>query len=515
MQTDKEYMTERSVVGLHSESSGEYPLPDYNGDVKRVLMINPRVVPTGRFITESSVEFSGTVFYDVVYLDAENNVSHADFSTDYEIAVKIDPDAYEDSYAVTEISGCNVRLIGPRKFSAKCSLTSDVRIMEKRCVEIGGDAFDGREPEILSASVNVVAPVFAVGEASEFKEEILTLDGAIEDEVTILMCDAWADVPSVGADEGGVEFKADVTVTMLYKNADSPILTKTLRIPYSGRISAEGFADCSSLFGRVEIGSLKSEVVPTEDGVIVFVSFSATPSVRGLGNKSIDIVRDSYLKELGTSNDYSDFSYAEHICTESAENNFSAELPLSEISDAAINGFTLVNAIARTDECELIEDRVRIKGEIRFTAIATEENENENNYTNAKFTVPFEEYVNVSCQNHDNIRVECHASVTDEKIEILENRVVATCRLSLFVTLNSQRKQRCLGASFLSGEEYEIEDSVVTVYYPDEKENVFDIAKKFHTSVRSIAEDNALTQNVFASLEAPIKAFGYKKLVIK
>ena len=516
MQIDKEYTAERSVVGLHSESAGEYPLPDYNADVKRVLMISPRVVPTGRFITESSVEFSGAVFYDVVYLDSENRVTHADFSTDYEMAVKIDPDTYEDSYVDTAISGYNVRLIGPRKFSAKCSLNSDVRIMEKKCFEVGGDAFDGREAETLNANVRILSPVFKFGDTSEHREELMTLEGAIEDEVEILMCNARADVNSINYDTGAVDMKGDVSVTVLYKNAESPIMTKTVNIPYSTGVEGEEFALSSSLFGRVDISALKTETVPAEDGVIVFVSFSTTPSVRGLGNTDLEVVRDAYLRESGTSNEYSDFSYTEHICAQSEEHDFSATVPLSDISDSTVRGFAFVNSVARTDECELEGSRVRVSGEIKFNAIATEENsENQNGYTNAKISLPFEEYVNINCQKHDNMRIECHVDTYNESMEISNDCVNVACTLTVFITLNSQKKQRCLGASYLNGEEFEKEVSVVTVYYPDENESVFDIAKKFHTSVRCIAEDNELSESVFASVDSPVKTFGYKKILVK
>ena len=516
MQTEKEYITERSIVGLHSESAGEYPLPDYNGDVKRVLMINPRVVPTGKFISEGSVEFSGSVFYDVVYLDAENNVSHADFSTDYELAVKTDAESYEDSYVTTSISAYNVRLVGPRKFSAKCSLASDVRIAEKRTLSVGGDAFDGHEPEILTCAASVIQPMFAAGNESEHKEELLSLDGAIEDEVSVLLCNAAAEVSSVSADSAGADLKGDVTLTVVYKNMNEPIASKSVRVPYSAHVDAADLDTCRSLYGRVDITSLKTEIIPTEDGVIVQAEFNASPSVRGLKNETLDILRDSYLKEGGTSNEYSDFSYAEHICTESMESDFSTSVPLGTLSDGNIVGFAFVNSTVRTDECELDGDRVRIKGEIRFSAIAIEDNGDDGeDYTNVKISAPFEEYVNINCQNHDNVRVECHVDAGGERMEVSDNNALASCSLLFTVTLNSQRKQRCLGASYLTGEEFEHDDSVITVYYPDERESVFDIAKKFHTSVQCIAEDNLLSQAVFASPDSPVKAFGYKKLMIK
>ena len=83
------------------------------------------------------------------------------------------------------------------------------------------------------------------------------------------------------------------------------------------------------------------------------------------------------------------------------------------------------------------------------------------------------------------------------------------------MTVNSRKRQRCLGLSSVTDDEYSHDDSVVTVYYPDSSESIFSIAKHFHTSVRRIAEDNALSESVFASPHAPLSATGTKKLIIK
>ena len=182
MQTEKEYISERSIIGLHSESVGEYPLPDYNGDVKRVLMITPRVVTTGKYMNEASLEFSGNVFYDVMYLDAQNNLSRAEFSTEFELGMKQDSECYEDSMISTAISSYNVRLIGPRKFSAKASLSSDVRILERKRLEILGDAAD-EDAETLSENAEVLTSAFLSADSQELRGDVAFIDGAIEDEV--------------------------------------------------------------------------------------------------------------------------------------------------------------------------------------------------------------------------------------------------------------------------------------------------------------------------------------------
>ena len=81
MQTEKEYLRAKEIPSLRCESVGEYSLPDYNGDVKRVLAVNPRLSPDGKFVGDDTLEVSGGVTYDVVYIDKDDEVTHAEFST--------------------------------------------------------------------------------------------------------------------------------------------------------------------------------------------------------------------------------------------------------------------------------------------------------------------------------------------------------------------------------------------------------------------------------------------------
>ena len=113
------------------------------------------------------------------------------------------------------------------------------------------------------------------------------------------------------------------------------------------------------------------------------------------------------------------------------------------------------------------------------------------------------------------MRVNCATNTSNVKISFDENNVYASVTLTAFVTLSSEMRQRCLGASYLTDEEYSRDESIVTVYYPESSESLFSIAKRFHTSVGEIAESNRLSESVFASSGAPIGGFEVKKLIIK
>ena len=316
MQTEKEYLLTREICSLRCESTGEYSLPDYNGDVKKVLAIKTKVFPSGKYALEDTLEFSGTVGYEVVYLDGENNVTHAELSTDYEAAVKINSESYVDADVNTSVSSCNVRLIGPRKLLVKASLDNDVSICERRSYEIAGDAFMEYEPETLSDIAKISSPCFAFGQSREISEEMTSIEGAIVDEVEVLISDAELRVDQIEMGDGVALMKGDIVLSVLLKNADQPPRLISKSLPYSEELAFSDAEGVHSLNGRGEISGLKSSVTPTEDGVSVSLSLSLTPKIRGKKDQSLCLISDAYLKERATENEYSDFNYTEHLCTQ-------------------------------------------------------------------------------------------------------------------------------------------------------------------------------------------------------
>ena len=57
------------------ESGCEYILPDYMGDIKKILMSSARVVPSGKLAGGGNVEASGVVEYEILYADSEGKLT--------------------------------------------------------------------------------------------------------------------------------------------------------------------------------------------------------------------------------------------------------------------------------------------------------------------------------------------------------------------------------------------------------------------------------------------------------
>ena len=103
----------------------------------------------------------------------------------------------------------------------------------------------------------------------------------------------------------------------------------------------------------------------------------------------------------------------------------------------------------------------------------------------------------------------------DADITLDGANLVAECALDMYVSIVKDRRESYVCASNKNETEYVDDDTLVCVYYPDEGETLFDIAKKYHKSQLTIAGVNSLTESVFAEKTSPLSTLGVNKLIIR
>lgn len=156
IKTNIEFLRSENTREAHTETQTEYTLPDYNPDVRKILYTSAEVQPSGKFVSDGEIEFSGIIVYNLVYSDPENNIFSTSFTSDYDYTVKCNSEVFKDCVADTRVSNYALRLVGPRKVSAKASVSASVRMCESAVSVTSGSAFSFEEsPEVLTSLAKV------------------------------------------------------------------------------------------------------------------------------------------------------------------------------------------------------------------------------------------------------------------------------------------------------------------------------------------------------------------------
>ena len=501
---------------VYTESAVEYVLPDYLGDVRKILFTDAALRPSGRFAGGDEVEFSGVVVYNVIYLDSENNLSSAEFTSDYDYSVKCSGENYKDSLSDTRVSNYALRLMGPRKISARASLVGSVKLTENGSISLGGSALEGdNSPEVSIKSLQVRSSSLSSVTEREYAEPVARLDGAISDEVTVVYSDAEATADSLEIGDDSVRVKGRLRMLAVVKNGDSPAYLAEKAVGFEESIPFDGVSESMRLIPELTVTSLKSSVNADEGGSEVVLSGIVEFCILGEKNESLEVASDGYLKSAPTENFYQELSYTSLVDAASVRGSHNAELDRSDIDSEGLHEVVFLRATPKVERIEKGDGNVNIIGEVRYSGIAVERNEDDVSYVSLKFASPFASNVSVGCKNDDNISVDAKVVAHSASASLDSSKLYAGCTLECGVVVYREESENILASlEIKDGESYESQGARITVYYPTDGDTLFSVAKRFHTSTLKVAADNAIAESVFAADNPEGSLAGVKKLLI-
>ena len=516
IKTNVDYLKSVRCADVYTESSVDYVLPDYLGDVRKILFSEAVLRPSGRFAGGDEVEFSGIVVYNLVYLDSDGGLSSVEFTSDYDYSVKCSGENYNDSIADTRVSNFAVRLVGPRKINAKASLVGSVRLSEKSSHSLLGDAFEaGCEPEINMGSVQVrVSKTSSVVER-EYAEAVANLEGAIADEVQVVYTSIEPIVEEIQPMEDMLNLRGRLRMCAVIKNGEEPAYGVEKTVNFEEKIDFDGISPEMHLIPEMSVTSLKSSINANENGCEVVLSGIVEMCAIGEGNQSVELVLDGYLKEMPTDNSYENFSYTRLVSAEAIKSSHTAEIDRADVESEGMREVVFLTSTPKIEQIEKGEGRVTISGEVRYSGVVSEMIGDRISYTNLKFSSPFSLNVNCNCQNDDktHVEVELHTQNTSATLDL--DKLYATCSFEGTAVVLAEEKQLVLSEmTCLEEDEKNCEAAKITVYYPAPGDTLFEVAKRFRTSTLKLARDNNITQSVFSSDNPSGSLSGVKKLIV-
>ncbi len=516
--TDNERMlTVRKETEICAECSAEYILPDYKGDVKRVLHTEARVLPSGSFVDGGRAELGGVTVFDILYLDSENKLTSVEFTGDYSAVVPM-KDGADEIFADFGAENVNIRLSGPRRMTAKCTVRAAVRNQfGMSCAAVGG-TFDAEcEPEICTHTVKSMRALKGSFGDREYTEEFFFAAGAALDDVDVIAKRADVRINTVTMSEDHAAVSGDICVCALVGIAEARPYVKEMKIPFEETVEVLGATEENEGTARARISSLECSMNPTDDGVRVNVSVISDIEVTAYGNTATHVVTDAYSTRAEVENRYERISYDELYGVRGMATRVSGEIPKSNTDAANACEIIYMSTEARITETSIASSGVNIKGEVQFSGVACEIcDDGTTMYTPLKLLLPFDENVNFNSQIPGAASAECIAHSSEAKITLDENSFYAECALTLTADILVKKDATRLASSEITAEAVNpCRANVISVYYPDTGDTLFEIAKRFKTSVARIAESNSLTAEAVKAQDTPFSLAGVDRLIIK
>ena len=514
---EKEYTKMHKEADVYTDTAADYSLPDYNGDIKKVLYTAATVLPAAGYNDGDSVSCAGVVSYDMIYLNSENELDRINFTSEYDVNSRIKADEILDFDITTRVANLSHRLFGPRRVNMKATLQSEIRCVEKATAVGGMDILENSDAECIVKYIDIATNRFAHSGEREYAECIARLDEVLPEEIEVLHTSSCYKIDDIKCEQDGALVRGEILVSAVVRcEGEAPTLYKK-EIPFEEFVEAENIAEYKTVLAAVNVSSLVAETILTEEGAAVNVSLICNYSLSASTNKELSFVKDAFLKSCGCEAHYESISYNTVLGNERRTLTKSHTMPISDLTDAAVRSVVYMAANARVSGILIEEDFATVGVDIKLNGICTSvDNEGELGYFAVKTSCEQSEKVNFGCQIPENTVVECRARVIDCVAYVDEENLYIDVTYELSADATASKSTSYVSELHaIEGKEFKKKAACITVYYPTAEESLFDVARAYHTSVREIAEANMLSESAVNSFDTSDSLAGVKKLIIK
>lgn len=505
-------------ISKECESTCEYVLPDYMGDIRKVMMKRAKATPTGHFSSDGVLEVSGIVEYEIIYADSENRLTAVNATSDYELRCPADSDKFMSASEESAVTSLSVRVTGPRKMTMKACVRSDVEISEETGMEILGDVFDGaREPESIKRVITALEGIGGGGKEREYAEEAERFPNVKSEDIEILTTSGTVRVTEAKSVEGGVSVKGEIIIVAIVRTPEQPAIAIRRVIPFEETVEIEGATADMQAIADGYVTSATCAVSNGEEECVLVVNAIAEYNATVYKNSEIEVIADAYLKEANTENKYCDFEYSSLVNCRVFDLPVNVKIPRSEIGCADAAEIIALAGEIKSATASLCDGGVNFAGEISISGVACENNvDGSKGYVPIKFQQAFEQNVNLNCQTDGNTQLDFSLSCVDCEGSLDAEDLYVKISLKCKMYLTSPDKICRLCESRVLGEvENAPSPSRITVYFPTREDTLFGVAKRFHTTAARIAEDNSISEGASLDLSSSESLLGVRKIIIR
>ena len=479
------------------ESTGDYILPDYQPEIRKILRILSEILPSGRYESGGRAEAGGTVRHTLIYTDAEGKVETVELSSDYDYSVD-GGDAADRGivFGQEKILSVNCRLSGPRRLSIRTKIAATLHLLAEKSAACTCLGFDSDTVTDLQKEYPVLVTQYAEEEISLTGEAACPVANC--ENLRILSTEGVPQFRESRVQKDGVLLRGDLLCKVMVTEDSGTPMVLTYKLPFENTLFV---SDPSPEAAAVAHGFVKSLTVSVADSgngmATVTLDAQCLLSAELRYNRPLSVTTDVYSDTREVQEDRENLTITQHAG--SAEGRFPVSGNLSRQMGDFQDAVSLVDAsgTAILQETEYKNGVAYLTGECRIRlllSLSPDEGGNIRLQT-AELLLPFRG----ECDWHGKEiphRFLGDVNLCTVNARLEENGVVAEADIG-YTLAGFRDEQVSILASVSAGEPIAKEAmSRVIVIYPEPGDTLWKIGKRYRVALNTLKEVNELPTGV-------------------
>ena len=470
----------------------DFTLPDYCPDISKIFKCKAIARISSKGINGNNITIDGNVCITLLYCDKENRLNSFEYQYPFSKIKESDTDLTGGNLVCkVKCDYINCRAITGRKVDIHGAVTVGIRVFKRKCNDIISD-IDDCNIEVLRGTAPATVPM-GYNEKYIIIEEEIPISNSVSAIQSILRYDAFPAVKETKILNDKVMVKGDMAVVILYcpEGETIPQTVKTT-LPFSQVVDIKGINDMCECEAKAHIASLEIKPRVWQNGENRSFSLSAKILIccESYCVNDIAVIKDAFSRKFDTDICKNKVCFSKITENIKEIHHVKKNIEIGENISSVLDLWCDIQSVI----CKFDKEKMLICGTIMAGIIVCDQN-NE--------TAFFEKPIDFECKYAVNIgekQMECNPEIEVESCgftiltpNCIELRADLCVNASVFektnislitdMKINTEktitRKPRC----------------AVTVYFANQNECVWDIARTYNASVDEIMSINSLEDN--------------------
>ena len=463
-----------------SEVSGDFTLPDYYTEIRRILCVTPTVLPPAKYVGDNTAEFNGVIDYTVTYVGGDGEIYSIPLSSDYSFNLPIERiDGAEDISALCSVGveSVNTRVSAPRRLSIRSRIRPDVRIYARVSPTVGCDA-----------DVSVSGIHTHTSQAQSLSAQCSTSDVIevsciipnLSDDVRVLRADGCVLCERAELTDRGIECSAVLKLNLLISRENGSVIeTLVGETPFNGEIDVENDIEGAKIRVRGVVSEMSVNV--TDQGIECNAGIILEGTA--LGNKTVSYTDDIYSTQDTCECDMKRMTVKRSVACSMGSFSLSERFPMDTLglNDATV--YMTLGSVSM-DKCEPKGDKYALSGTAVFNLLCRKDGE----LQMSEVTCPVR-YEADGCGRADGaLYFDAICQTTDIKTRMDGGNLCIDCEVYVDCDVVGEETVNTVD-SVSFGAPVDQRGSMIVVCYPEDGDTLWSVAKKYRVDSQRIVGD--------------------------
>ena len=487
LDTIKEKICVNKIVATKKDVilvEGDMIVPDSKPDILNTICTSGVVCIYKKEILEGRAKIEGCINTYIMYIADDSNDKVRGLTTNLDFMESISvPNCKEGMTCKlnTNLKSIEARVINGRKIGIKAAIDVEIIIYENEEVEIINDIQDNSDLQILKEDVKVNS-LLGTGETKIYAKENISIDN-IDNLAEILKTTIVICGKDTKISYNKILTKAEAEIKIMYLTEDNRINTVNSKIPIVGFIDMPNISEENIIDIDYEIKNIILKPNSAEEHSI-YVELEVLVTANVYEEKQINLIQDIYCP-----NENIEFNKKSINTITNKENKSEVKQIKEKINLDGIDGKTIidVDVIPVIEKQTNLDNKNICDGEVELRFIIS----NDDLQVDTRIAkIPFSFEIENSNGSDETNKLDIEVQNSDF---IVQDNNIVDSNIELQVNTNSYRNSNMNIIDQIENTgEKEQEDYSVIMYIVKKGDTLWEIAKKYNTTIDEIVRVNGI-----------------------